>query len=180
MAELPQYRLGDLERKLLALFALRELGPCTNLQLITFMVENDLMNYFDLQAALHDLTLGRQVSKEAVPGDDRYAITPAGEEAIGLFVQRLGGSRLERAEAAAPAFREKMRLERELFASISHAGRNEYHAAMGISEGGMQLLRLDLSVPTAELAERFRAAWAWNAQEIFGFILSRLSGEDLS
>ena len=179
MAELPQYRLGDLERKLLTLYTLRELGSCTNLQLIAFMVENDLMNYFDLQAALHELCQSSQIRKDSILGDDRYEITPLGDEAIGLFIKRLGSSAIERVEKAAPDFKEKIRRQRELFASISHAGRNEYHTQMGIAEGGMQLLHLDLSLPTAELAERFRSAWPNRAHEIYSFILSRLSGEDL-
>ena len=70
-------------------------------------------------------------------------------------------------------------MQRELFTSISHAGHNEYHTQMGDAEGGMQLMRLDLSLPTAELAERFRAAWPEKAPEIYSFILSRLSGEDI-
>ena len=164
MAEVPRHRLGDLER---------------NLQLIAFMSENDLMNYFDLQTSLHELSLGGQLLRERVPGDDRYALTPEGEEAIGLFMQRLVSGAVERVRSAAPEFRERMRRERELFARISHAGQNQYHTQAGITEGGMDLLRLDISLPTAELAERFRAAWPERAREIYDFILARLSGEDL-
>ena len=179
MAEVPQYRLGELERKLLTLHALRELGPCNNLQLIAFMADSDLMNYFDLQSALFELTRRGQLNKEPVRGDDRYTITPLGEEAIVLFIGRLGESALDKVKAAVPAFKERMRKERELFANISHEGRNEYHASMGIAEGGMQLMRLELSLPTAELADRFRAAWAEKAREIYDFIITGLSGENL-
>ncbi|HPA61307.1 MAG TPA: hypothetical protein PLS01_07050, partial [Clostridia bacterium] len=56
MAEVPQYRLGEMERKLLTLQALQTLGSCNNLQLIAFMSENDLMNYFELQLSLYELT----------------------------------------------------------------------------------------------------------------------------
>ena len=179
MAEIPQYRLGETEGKLLTLYALHELGPCSNLQLISFMAENDLMNYFDVQAALYDLALRGQVIKEKLPGDDRYTITPEGEEAISLFMGRLGDSALTRVELAAPAFREQLRRQRELHADISHEGRNEYHALMDISEGGMRLMHLDLSLPTPELADRFRASWAGKAREIYDFIIKSLSGEEL-
>ncbi len=177
MAEIPQYRLDGLEGKLLTLHTLRELGPCGNLQLIAFMAENDLMNYFDLQSALYELAQRGQVVREQVPGDDRYAITPLGEEAITLFLGRLGASALDKVDAAVPAFRERLRRERELHAAISHEGRNEYHARMGISEGGMRLMQLDLSLPTAELAERFRGNWAQMARDIYDYIINRLSGE---
>lgn len=179
LAEVPQYRLGELERKLLALHALKELGPCNNLQLIDFMVSQDLMNYFDLQLALHELTGRGQLTREAVQGDERYAITPSGEEAIALFIGRLGDSALTRMDAAIPAFKERLRRERELFAAISHEGRNEYHAKLGVREGSMDLLKLDISLPTAELAGRFKDAWEHRAREIYDFIIERLSGQDL-
>lgn len=178
MAEVPQFRLGELESKLLTLQALKELGPCTNLQLIAFMSENDLMNYFDLQSALYELSQRGQADKEPVPGDDRYTLTPQGLEALSLFITRLGESVLERLNAAVPAFRERIRKERELFATISHESRLEYRAHMGIAEGGAPLMSLDLSLPTAELAERFRAAWADKARDIYDFILKHLSGEE--
>jgi hypothetical protein len=178
MAEVPQYRLGEMERKLFTLQALQTLGSCNNLQLIAFMTENDLMNYFELQLSLYELTQRGQVTKEAVPGDDRYTITPQGEEAIRLFSGRLGESALDRLKAAAPGFMERMRRERELFSDISHQGRNEYHARMGIFEGGMQLMKLDISLPTAEMAERFRLAWADKARDIHDYIIRQLSGEE--
>jgi len=175
MAELPVFRLGETERKLLTLFAVSELGSCTNLQLIAFMAENDLMNYFDLQSALYDLTRGGQLQKEPERGDDRYILAPPGGEAIALFSQRVGTSVLEKIRAAAPDYRARLKRERELFAEVSHEGRNEYHARMGVAEGGMRLMSLDLSLPTAELAERFRLAWPDGARDIYDFILSRLS-----
>lgn len=179
MAEIPRYRLDGLEGKLLTLHTLKSLGPCGNLQLIAFMAEHDLMNYFDLQAALYDLTRRGQVIREQVPGDDVYTITQEGEEALALFVTRLGESTLNKVDDAVPAFRERLRQERELFAHISHEGRNEYHTRVGISEGGMQLMQLDLSLPTADLAERFRANWAARARDIYDYIIANLSGEDL-
>lgn len=179
VAEVPQYRLGELERKLLTLRALKELGPCNNLQLIALMNQADVMNYFDLQLALFELAGRGQVLKEAVKGDDRYEITPQGEEALGLFIGRLGESLLERLDGAIPAFRERLRKERELLAAVSHEGRNEYHARLGIQEGGMELMRLDISLPTAELAGRFKDAWEHKARDIYDFIIASLSGEDL-
>lgn len=179
MAEVPQYRLGELERKLLTLFALQEIGPCNNLQLIAFMTQGDLMNYFDLQLALYELHERGQVSRQSVRGDERYALTDKGEEALTLFIGRLGESALNKAREAAPAFIEQLRKARELYANINHEGRNEYHAQMGIDEGGMRLMHLDLSLPTAELAERFRKNWADKARDIYDYIIASLSGEEL-
>ncbi len=178
MTELPKRRLGEVERKLLTLYALRALGPCTNLQLITFMGETEVMNYFDLQTALFELIRGGLADKTALQGDERYCLTPSGEEAIGLFAQRAVTSAAELIDQMAPAYRARWQREREVFAGISHEGKHEYHVSMGISDGEMPLMRLDLSLPTAALAERFRAAWQQEAQGIYDHILSRLSGQE--
>ena len=176
MAELPQYRLGDLERKLVTLYTLRELGPCSNLQLIAFTARHGVMNYFDLQWALHDLAAAGLALRGRGASDDSYTLTPQGEEAIRLFERRVGSSLLTRVTQEVPAFREEMRRERELFAQVSHEGRSEYHASIGIRENGMDLLRLDLSLPTAEMAQRFCDSWAASAREVYDLLIRRLSG----
>ncbi len=176
MTELPKRRLGEVERKLLTLYALRALGPCTNLQLITFMGETEVMNYFDLQTALYELLTGGMVDKAALEGDERFSLTPSGEEAIHLFAQRAVTSAVSVIDEKAPAYRARWQLEREVFARIGHEGRQEYHVTMGLTDGGMVLMKLDLSLPTAALAERFRASWQREAQGIYHHILGRLSG----
>ena len=177
MTQLPKRHLGEVERKLLTLYALRALGPCTNLQLITFMGETEVMNYFDLQTALFELVGGGMVDKSAMQGDELYTLTGAGEEAITLFETRAVTSAASTIDEKAPEYRLRWQREREVFARISHEGQHEYHVTMGVSDGEMPLMQLDLSLPTAALAERFRAAWQAEAQGIYSHILSRLSGE---
>ncbi|MDD2561531.1 MAG: DUF4364 family protein [Eubacteriales bacterium] len=178
MTRLPQRHLGEVERKLLTLYALRALGPCTNLQLITFMGETEVMNYFDLQTALYELLSGGLIDRAPMKGDERYTLTRAGEGAIALFAQRAVTRDTDTIDEKAPAYRARWQREREVFAGISHEGQHEYHVSMGISDGEMPLMRLDLSLPTAALAERFRAAWQEEAQGIYDHVLRRLSGEE--
>lgn len=178
MSEVPQHRLGEVERKMLTLYALRELGGCGHLQLIRFMVENDIMNYFDLQRALYDLRDAGQAARTDLAADELYQITPAGEEALALFLQRVPQSLLTKAEQAVPGFRARFHQERERSARILHEGQEEYKVRMEIVEQGTALLGIDLVVPTAELAARFRDRWSAHAQEIYDHIISRLAKED--
>lgn len=176
MAELPRHRLEETERKLLTLYAVKQLGPSLNLRLIAFMADGDLMNYFDLQTSLYELTEGGQLSREEALGDYLYRLTPLGEETLALFDTRVRPSLKEKAQALAPEHRQQARQEKERHARVHHEGKNEYHAKMGLSEGGFSLLTLDLSLPTAELAQRFADAWPKHAQAVYDFILHRLSG----
>jgi hypothetical protein len=177
MADLPQHRLGDIARKVLTLYALDRLGECGNLQLIAFMIDTDIMNYFDLQTALFDLRDAGQVARSPQVADDLYEITPAGEEALALLSSLAPQSLLDKVDETAPLFRERISREREKSARIVHDEGNEYHVSMQINEQKMPLLSIDLSLPTAELAARFRDRWMDNAQDIYEFIIRRLSGE---
>lgn len=178
MAEFPRHRLGDVERKVVTLHALHSLGECGNLQLISFMVENDIMNYFDLQAALFALRDSGQAVRTPHLADDLYQITEAGEETLRLFRSRAPDSLMNLVDTAAPGFRARFNEEREKSARIVHDERNEYHVSLAIVEQKMPLMRIDVSLPTAELAARFRDRWAANAQDIYDFIVGRLAGEE--
>ena len=177
MADLPQHRLGDMERKVLTLHALKQLGECGNLQLIVFMTETDIMNYFDLQTSLFDLRDAGQAARSPQVADDLYEITPAGEEALALLSSLVPQSLIEMVTAQASVYRERFSRQREKAARIVHDGGNEYHVSMQINEQKMPLISIDLSLPTAELAARFRDRWMDNAQDIYEFIIHRLSGE---
>lgn len=177
MADIPQHRLGDVERKVLTLHSLSVLGECGNLQLISFMSQTDIMNYFDLQTALIDLRDAGQVVRTKQTADDLYAITPAGEEALRLFSSHIPDRLLDKVDEAAPRFKAEFLRQRELSSRIIHDGGNEYHVSLQINEQKMPLLSIDLSLPTAELAAAFRDRWQEHAQDIYSFIIRRLGGE---
>ena len=178
MADLPQHRLGEIERKMLTLYSLKQLGECGNLQLIAFMLECDIMNYFDLQTALFDLRDAGQAARSPQVADDLYQITPAGLETLALFAARAPQSALALIDEAGPGYRARIHLEREKSARVIHDEHNEYHVLMQVMEQQMPLLSIDLGLPTAELAARFRDRWPGNAQAIYDCIISRLAGED--
>ncbi len=178
MTDFPRRRLDEVESKVLTLHALHLLGECRNLQLISFMVETDVMNYFDLQSALVDLRGSGQVSRTRQAADDLYRITDSGREALKLFLHRAAPSAVDRIAGAAPAFRERFMRERELSAYVFHGEGNEYHVSLQVSEGEMTLMSLDMSLPTAELAAGFRDRWQKSAQRIYDFIIRELSQQE--
>lgn len=178
LTEIPQHRLGDVPRKVLCLHALKVLGPCGNLPLISFMMQTDIMNYFDLQTALYELRDAGQVARTPQTADDLYEITPSGLETLALFAGRAPQSAIDLIDQQGPDFRQRIQTARERRARIIHDQHNEYHVQMQVMEQEMPLISIDLSLPTAELAARFRDRWSDNAQEIYDFIIGRLAGED--
>ncbi|MHC1786997.1 MAG: DUF4364 family protein [Christensenellales bacterium] len=167
-----------MESKVLCLYALDVLGPCGNLQLIGFMVETDIMNYFDLQTALYQLRDAGQVARTPQTADDLYQITQSGQETLRLFLQRAPRSAMAAIDRVGPDFRRRILEQRERSARIVHDEHNEYHVILQVTEQQLPLISIDLSLPTPELAARFRDRWAERAQEIYDFIIGRLAGED--
>ena len=49
---------------------------------------------------------------------------------------------------------------------------------MQVVEQRMPLMTIDISLPTAELAARFRDRWVGAAQDIYEYIVGRLAGEE--
>ena len=81
----PPRRTPDEEQKLVVLDCLKHLGPCTELQLVQFLFEHDLMNYFEMMFALNDLCDGGQAARVKVNGETRCEVTEAGREALAFL-----------------------------------------------------------------------------------------------
>ncbi len=178
MPDIPEHRPGDLEKQMLVLYALDQLGETANLQLIAFFHETGVISYFDLQPTLYRLRDGGQAAAEPINGDCLYRLTEAGRQALRLFEGSLPASALRAMDAAVPAMRRRFTAEKQTPARIEHEEGQEYHAVMEINEQKMNLLRLSLSLPTPELAKRCCDRWGDSAQKIYDFIIATLSAED--
>lgn len=178
MADIPGHRFSDMEKQMLALTALHLVGDMGNLQLIAFFQETGLMNYFDLQPTLYRLRDGGLAVSRQQGGDYLYSLTQGGREALTLFGGSLPASALAAIEQAAPRFRRKVLLERQLSSRVEHENGQEYHARLAINERDMNILSLSLSVPTPEMAQRCCDRWQANAEKIYACIVSLLGGEE--
>ena len=111
----PPRRAPDNEQKLIVLCCLNRLGPCTELQLLQFLFEYDLMNYFEMMFALNDLCDRGQAARTKKGAGYLYAVTAAGVEALMLFggapqrVRPAGSNRRGMAAALPPGGPEPVR-----------------------------------------------------------------------
>lgn len=177
MADLPPHRLGVVECRMMVLLALDRIGACSNLQLISFFFETDLMNYFDLQTALHDLREGGEVIGHPLPADELFAISEKGQEALRLFEGRIAQSVRTALVDAVPAFQERTRRQQELPVRIDRESGRAYCVTMQVVEQGAPLMSLQVSLPTNELARRFASAWPGRARALYDQIIHTLSAE---
>ena len=178
MLPIPPALLDERERKLYTLLALKELGSCTHTQLLYFMVENDIMTYFDLSLALHELVNEGHAAKIAHPADCLYQITDAGLEALSFFVNRLAHSKRTLICEKAPAWRKRFDAEKQYSAKVIQNPGGEYVAQLRLVEGITPILSLDIPAPEHRLANRLAEAWPKHAGEIYQYLMNTLGEAD--
>ena len=166
--------MDESERKLYTLLALQELGSCTHMQLLYFMFENDIMTYFDLALALHELVSEGQAAKIPGPADNLYEITAAGREALSFFINRLAYSKVTLIRAQAPAWRERFARERQFAGKVSQSPSGEFVAHLQLLDGNAALLTLDIPAPEHKLADRIVKVWPQCAGDIYAHIMKTL------
>lgn len=178
MTDLPPHRLGMVESRMMVLLALDKLGASTNLQLIAFFFETDLMNYFELQTALHDLKESGEVSAHALTADEMFTISPQGSQALAMFEGRIAPSLRTALVEAVPGFLSRARQQAELPTRIDRDSGQAYRVTLQVVEQGTPALQVQVNLPTHELAKRFADAWPKQAHAIYEHILHTLSQEE--
>ena len=174
MLPIPHALLDESDRKLFTLLALRELGSCTHLQLLYFMVENEIMTYFYLSLALPELVESGHAVKVPHPADSLYQITDAGLEALSFFINRLPHSKVTQIRENAPAWRERFTREKQYAAKLTQSPSGEYIAHLSLVDGNTTLLSLEIPVPERRLADQLTAAWPGHAGDIYQYLMKTL------
>lgn len=178
MPKIPSRLTPDPELRLLALYALLRLGPCTDLTLLQFLFEYDLMNYFEMMAALTDLCKQGNAVRTEEEAAWRYEVTDAGRELLKMFENRIPGSKREIVDAHAAEWLPKIRRERERGAVIRQTERGEYEVALSLRDRQMEMMRVTLSLPTGEMAQRISTQWQKRAGDVYQTIIGLLREAD--
>lgn len=173
----PPRQMPDFERRMVVLQCLRFLGPCTDLQLLRFLTEYDLMNYFDMMFALNDLCAQGQAVRTKEQVGYVYALTEAGKEAMTLFGDRVPRSVQTLVEENAPRWARRFEQEGQCAASIEKNGRGEWDLTLSLRDQQNNMMRLILSMPSQELAADISQKWPDKAAEIYKQIIRILAGE---
>ena len=178
MAYIPERRMTETELCLLSLYTLVGLGPCTDLNLLEFMTDYDLMNYFDLMMSLTDLCKKGHAVRVRQEAGWRYEATPAGRELLDMFRGRVPQSRLDIVDEHSSEWREKLRRERAATAEVARVERGEYEVTLTLNDQETRLIRVTITLPTEDLARRMAAHWGGQAGAVYGEIVSLLREPD--
>lgn len=167
-------RVPETENKLVILYALQLLDPVTGMQLIQFLAEMDLMNYFTMQLSLADMEEQGQITRHAHPLGGMLEPTEEGRFTLRSFTSRIPRSRRLRMDREAPAWRERFRAEQMAPAEVLDRSGRELTIRLQLLEGASVLMDLLLhgsDLPDAYIERR----WQQAAQATYQQILAALT-----
>lgn len=169
----------DLENKLLALFAIEELGPLTNLQLLQFLAELDLMDYITMQLILGEMMESGhlQMAPHAMGG--LYTLSFTGKENMSMFLHRLPHSIQQQVKEAAVIWKPRFQREMQMMADFNKQEDGAYALRLRLMEKNAPLLDMTLRLPSRDLADQLSRRWSMAASPFYGFLMKTL-GDDFT
>ena len=170
-------RAPDDEQRLMVLYALHHLGPCTELQLLQFFSEGEALNYFDMMFSLNDLCARGQAVRTQKKAGYLYEVTDVGREALALFGSRVPASLQTLLQETGESWKNRFLQEEQYPVSVRQTGRGEWELSLSVVEQEMEMLHISLALPTREMADALAGKWANKAGEVYE-TLFRLLSED--
>ena len=171
----PPRRAPADEQRLIVLYSLMNLGPCTDTQLLQFLSEMDLTNYFDMMFALNDLCDRGQAVRQKRKDGTYYMATVAGDEALRLFGGRVPQSLKRAIQEQGVSWRQRFRSEAQVGQSVRQNARGEYELTFTVTENETEMMRLNLTVPSREIAYDWMGRWPRKASQIYDAVIRALA-----
>ena len=159
--------IPEAETKLVILYALNRLGPVTSMQLLQFLVENDLMNYFTMQLSLCEMEEQGQVAQHAHPLGSLLLVTESGAYTLGVFDHRIPASRRGVIDREAPAWHDRFRAEQQTPADSYPLAGGGTCIRLRLMEGDDSLLDLLLQLPDENAFTFLQKRWRSAAQGVY-------------
>lgn len=166
------------EQRLMVLYTLDRIGPCTELQLLQFFFEGDILNYFDMMFALNDLCARGQTARTQKKAGYLYALTEAGREALSLFGSRVPASLKTLLAETGEAWKNRFLEEEQYPVSVKQKSRGECELELAVVEQDMEMLHLSLTLPSREMADALAGKWAKKAGEVYETVFRLLSEDE--
>ena len=170
-----QRKVSSLEHRLTVLYALNALGEASNIQLLAFMTELNLMDYFALELALHDLQTAEYLNSGVHPIGTLYAVTDAGRDALKMFLKRLPVSKQSAIDENKNAYRNRFSKERAIIGDYRVLDNGKCQLELKIGQGDDWLMVLLIILPDAKNVHALIGAFNNRAEEVYGWLFEQLS-----
>ena len=164
------------ENKLILLFLLQKMNlSLSNNEICQFALERNIMDYFNVQQYLSELSDADFLEPFTDNGTTKYSITPEGENVLEFFQNRIPEWMRNAANEYILNNKNRIKSEYETVANYFPEINGEYLvkcAVYGID--GQQIMEVDVVVPTKHQAQIICSNWKKNVNTIYGTIFSSL------
>ena len=152
--EVPLFAKDETKAKLLILFFLEQADiPLTRDQLYRAMYENECMDYFMFQQIFYDLEEEGLVAVRPMAFGHAFSMTGRGKETLSLFRESL---------------------PTQLVSTMEEQADGSYEVRLMAQERSRVILEIRMSLATRSMAQKVRADWGENAEEIYSYLLGKL------
>ncbi len=172
---MPIFAQGVTKNKLTILYYIRASKlDITREQLYRAIAENDAMNYFDFESCAHELEEDAFIAAVPHAFGQGYRVTVRGTDVLEQFEESLPVSLREKLDRYAREHMEKMRQQTQIVSDMEELSGGGYLVRLRALENNTAILELTLRVATRDMAQRLRANWETESEEVYTLLLEKL------
>ncbi len=165
----------DTVYKLIILYMLQlQSGDLSGTQITDFFLEGDYTDYFTVQTTVKDLLSSDLLISESTHSNTRYAITPAGEETLRLFENKLTDEIKDDVMRYLAKHGTVLREENAYLANYDRIEGGDYAVHLQYKEKGRKKIDLTLSVPSKDAAEAACLNWKEGTDDVYAYLMDLL------
>lgn len=162
--------------KFMTLYMLNKVNfPLTNAQISGFFLNKEYTTYFVFQQVISELLDADLISADTVRNTSYYRITDMGIETIELFTEKIPVAVVDDMDIFLIDNKYELRNEVGITSDYFIAVNNQdYIVTCQIKEGNSNLIDLNISVPSEDVAEMMCNNWRDASQDIYSIIMKTL------
>ncbi|MFX0548085.1 DUF4364 family protein [Hathewaya histolytica] len=163
------------ESKLLLLYIIHEIKlPISNIQLTEIVLQNNFLNYFNLQQYLLELNSSGFI--KAVEKEDkiRLCITDKGERVLNMFFNRISEDKVERIDTYLEKNIENIKKQITITADYTIENNDNFIVTLAAHENESILIEVKLSVPNNKQARDLCTKWKENSAQLYDTVIKTL------
>ncbi|MEE0956411.1 MAG: DUF4364 family protein [Eubacterium sp.] len=161
--------------KLMILYMLDNVDfQLTNAQISDFMIGKAQVHYFRLQTILSDMEAVGLIHTRKDSSTTYYEITEEGKKTLVSLSENLSADIMTDIRIYLQDHRIEMRTASSTSADYTLLPSGDYRIQCSVKEGGSELIRLNLTVPTESAAKTLTANWKEKSSEVYEAIMKLL------
>ena len=164
-----------LYNKLLVLYMLNRVSfPLTQAQIYDFLLEQNYVNFMNLQRAITELVDTGFVTAKSQHNRTYLSITAEGQETLTYFKNRIDTSLKQEIDRFLNANQFQLRNEASVLADYNTILSGDYEVHLSVKEKDEPVVEVTLSVPNKETDEAVCINWKKKNQEIYQYLVGQL------